>query len=176
MSPKLERSSKSTPVTQSGQLSQPKWHQKENLYQDDDNHDSRAFNNLLCKINQAFNRPDNMVDVDQIWQSLDDYKSDERDWSKFAYYDPNKYKRNFVEGGEKYDIMIISWAPGAKSCIHDHSGSHCFMKVLKGELVESRFAWPNGNGEMRKTVDTYASLNEVLYINGKSLQVALSTI
>ncbi|KAF9919951.1 hypothetical protein FBU30_010339, partial [Linnemannia zychae] len=27
--------------------------------------------------------------------------------------------------------------------IHDHSGSHCLMKVLKGELKETLYEWPD---------------------------------
>ena len=30
------------------------------------------------------------------------------------------------------------------SSIHDHTDSHCFVKVLDGTLLETRFAWPNG--------------------------------
>jgi cysteine dioxygenase len=28
------------------------------------------------------------------------------------------------------------------SAIHDHTDSHCFVKVLQGELMETRYAWP----------------------------------
>lgn len=38
--------------------------------------------------------------------------------------------------------MIICWGEGHGSQIHDHADCHCFMKMLKGELVESRYAWP----------------------------------
>ena len=29
------------------------------------------------------------------------------------------------------------------SPIHDHSGSHCIMKVLAGELTETQYHWPS---------------------------------
>lgn len=38
--------------------------------------------------------------------------------------------------------MIICWGEGHGSAIHDHANSHCFMKMLKGELTEIRYAWP----------------------------------
>lgn len=38
--------------------------------------------------------------------------------------------------------MIICWGEGHGSAIHDHADSHCFMKMLKGELTEIRYAWP----------------------------------
>ena len=35
--------------------------------------------------------------------------------------------------------MILCWGEGHGSAIHDHSDSHCFMKILKGELAEVRY-------------------------------------
>lgn len=133
--------------------------------------ESGSFEQLLDNIRHEFNRPDNIVDVDSLWQVLEDYQSNPADWSKFAHYDSTKYKRNFVDGGDKYDVMIIAWGPGTQSCIHDHPGSHCFMKILEGGLIESRFAWPNGTGQMRKIVDTHAKLNEIIYINGEFISL-----
>jgi cysteine dioxygenase len=46
--------------------------------------------------------------------------------------------------------MILCWGEGHGSAIHDHSDSHCFMKMLKGQLAEIRYAWPNEN----KIIDT----------------------
>lgn len=41
--------------------------------------------------------------------------------------------------------MILCWGEGHGSAIHDHADSHCFMKMLKGELREIRYAWPKNN-------------------------------
>jgi cysteine dioxygenase len=32
--------------------------------------------------------------------------------------------------------MILCWAPGNQSMIHDHADAHCFVKVLDGDLRE----------------------------------------
>lgn len=40
--------------------------------------------------------------------------------------------------------MILCWGEGHGSAIHDHADAHCFMKMLKGELCEVRYAWPDG--------------------------------
>lgn len=84
---------------------------------------------MLDKIRTIFNQPNQTVDVDELWTVLESYKSNPDDWRQFAHYDTNKYRRNLVDEDEKYNIMLIGWGPGVKSCIHDHSGSHCFMKV-----------------------------------------------
>lgn len=50
--------------------------------------------------------------------------------------------------------MILCWGEGHGSAIHDHAESHCFMKMLQGELREIRYAWPNDNNN-----DNYNSNN-----------------
>lgn len=133
---------------------------------------SLTFQGMLDRLEVAFSRSDNKVDTDDLWRILEGYKSNPDDWSKYAFYDERKYKRNLVAEYEKYNVMILTWAPGAKSTIHDHSGAHCFMKTLDGELVESRFAWPDEdtisrNGEMSRISDNLMETDDCLYINDK---------
>lgn len=77
-------------------------------------------------------------------------------------------------GNDKFNLMILCWGEGHASPIHDHSDSHCFMKMLKGELREIRYAWPtdadNNNvygGEMVETARSIMETNSVRYINGE---------
>lgn len=55
------------------------------------------------------------------------------------------------------------------SSIHDHTDSHCFMKILQGNLKETLFEWPEkkGNGEMTKKSERVLRENQCAYINGK---------
>lgn len=41
---------------------------------------------------------------------------------------------------------MLCWNPHQESPIHSHSGSECFMRVLRGDLVESQYAWKNRTG------------------------------
>lgn len=91
--------------------------------------ESISFETLLDQIRIAFSRPDKRVDVDDLWRILESYKSDTKDWNKYAFYENGRYKRNYVDGQDNYNVMVLCWSEGTKSCIHDHSGSHCFMKV-----------------------------------------------
>lgn len=88
-----------------------------------------SFQGLLNAVRKEFSRPDKKVNIDEIWRILEGYKSKPNDWKKYVHYDMLKYKRNLVDEDENYNVMIIGWGPNTKSCIHDHSGSHCFMKV-----------------------------------------------
>lgn len=59
------------------------------------------------------------------------------------------------------------------SSIHDHTDSHCFMKILQGNLKETLFEWPEkkGNGEMTKKSERVLRENQCAYINGKLLSL-----
>ncbi|GFW88114.1 cysteine dioxygenase type 1 [Trichonephila clavipes] len=80
------------------------------------------------------------------------------------------YTRNLVdEGNGRYNLMLLAWAEGQGSSIHDHADSHCFMKVLDGALCEVRFAWPSDSEEEEKEMEiiqeTHLKTNEVTYMN-----------
>lgn len=85
--------------------------------------------------------------------------------------------------------MIVCWGEGHGSAIHDHAGTHCFMKMLQGELREIRYEWPtvvdeldcsepadisfqpDANGEynseeLQEMSRGTMELNSVRYING----------
>lgn len=55
-------------------------------------------------------------------------------------------------GNGKFNLMILCWGEGHSSQIHDHSNSHCFMKMLKGELREIRYTWPKNHPKALESV------------------------
>ncbi|KAF9401191.1 Cysteine dioxygenase [Podila epigama] len=83
------------------------------------------------------------VDVARVQALMANYKSNKADWEKYALFDTNRYTRNLVDDGNgKFNLMILAWPENVGSAIHDHSGAHCIMKVLDGELKETLYEWP----------------------------------
>ena len=82
-----------------------------------------------------------------------------------------RYTRNLVDcGNGKFNLMALCWNEQQGSSIHDHSNSHCFVKVLDGELREVMFKWPeNGEdeSEMEQQESNTYQRDQVTYINGK---------
>lgn len=55
------------------------------------------------------------------------------------------------------------------SSIHDHTDSHCFLKMLQGNLKETLFAWPDKkSNEMIKKSERILRENQCAYINGNN--------
>ncbi|KAI1079541.1 cysteine dioxygenase type I [Whalleya microplaca] len=89
------------------------------------------------------------VDVQDLIDIMDRYASDEKDWSPYAMENANMaYTRNLVdEGNGKANLLVLVWTPGKASPIHDHANAHCVMKILKGDLTETRYDFPQGDTE-----------------------------
>lgn len=61
------------------------------------------------------------------------------------------------------------------SSIHDHTDSHCFMKLLQGQLKETLFDWPDSKsqGNMVQKSERILQENKVAYINGETADCVL---
>lgn len=138
-----------------------------------------SLDQLITALHKEFET--DYVDIEMVNHIMLSYKSDENDWKKFAKYDRFKYTRNLVDAGNgKFNLILLCWGEGHASAIHDHSDSHCFMKMLKGKLTETQFEMPydenayNNNqslsaSELQEIGKTTVSVNEVCYINGALL-------
>lgn len=70
-----------------------------------------------------------------------------REWQQHTVHRRSRYTRSIVGYSPgQYVALLLCWAPGQQSPIHDHSGAHCFVKMLSGQLVEERFDWEESGG------------------------------
>ncbi|KAF8368779.1 hypothetical protein PRIPAC_86608 [Pristionchus pacificus] len=108
------------------------------------------FNQLIDEIAAGFE--DEVLDLDRIKALLSLYKSKPEEWKKYAIFDELQccYTRNLVHRGNgKFNALILCWGPGACSNVHDHPNSQCFVKVLSGDLMETRFHFPQDGADKR---------------------------
>ena len=80
------------------------------------------------------------------------------------------------KGNGKFNLILLCWAESQGSSIHDHSNSHCFVKILDGELKETLYTWPKENEdgtmtEMHPLATNSCTRNDATYINGKLILV-----
>lgn len=133
----------------------------------EDNHPNVSFKELLVRIEKILDQKS--ADVEEMTALLESYVSKRSDWKKFAHHDPCRYTRNLVlEGTEKFNIMLLCWGEGQASGIHDHANSDCFVKLLDGELHETIYSMPAGEGDVPKPVSTkHAKTNDVMYMHDR---------
>ncbi|KAL0809838.1 hypothetical protein ABMA28_011327 [Loxostege sticticalis] len=111
-----------------------------------------GLDKLVEELHKVFT--DDFVNIQDVQQLMAGYKSNPKDWKKYAKFDRFRYTRNLVDAGNgAFNIMILCWGPGHASAIHDHADSHCFMKLLSGSLEEVRYDWPSTvEPEVRKVL------------------------
>ncbi|XP_045782655.1 cysteine dioxygenase type 1 [Maniola jurtina] len=131
---------------------------------------------LVQELHRVFSK--SHVNIQEVQSLMSAYKSDPKQWRKFAKFDRFRYTRNLVDAGNGlFNIMILCWGPGHASAIHDHADSHCFMKLLSGSLDEVRYEWPNNvEPEIAKKLKTKSnrrtlSENEQITENSTNLDV-----
>ncbi|KAF5681203.1 cysteine dioxygenase [Fusarium denticulatum] len=116
------------------------------------------FDELVVRLKDALGPSSGLtsddVDVDFLQQLMEGYDGSDNMWKPYAFGDRNRgYTRNLVdEGNGKSNLLVLVWSPGKGSPIHDHGNAHCLMKILKGNLTETRYAFPNEN-EQDKPMD-----------------------
>src|SRR5437588_745748 len=67
------------------------------------------------------------------------------DVAAFVRFGDGGYRRNLVRAGEWYNVWVLCWKNGQRSPIHDHAGSSCGLRVLRGTATVTRFVFtPNG--------------------------------
>lgn len=67
------------------------------------------------------------------------------DVASYLAFRPERYVRNRLHDGPAYQALVLCWRNGQRSPIHNHRGSNCGVKVLRGVATETLFARaPNG--------------------------------
>jgi len=113
----------------------------------------------------------NDVNTNQVKAFMESYKGDKNQWQDYAIFDQYKYTRNLIhEGNGKFNLILVCWNKNQSSTIHDHSNSHCFMKMLDGSLSETLYNWPteeekSSNAAMKPIRSTRLKKGSVAYIN-----------
>jgi cysteine dioxygenase len=68
------------------------------------------------------------------------------DVAQFIRFSERGYTRNLVRAGPWYNVLALCWKNGQRSPIHDHRGSSCAVRVLRGTATETLFEFaPNGH-------------------------------
>jgi cysteine dioxygenase len=88
--------------------------------------------------------------VEELTAQLAALDIDCDDLADFIRFSDQSYTRNLVRAGLWYHVLVLCWKNGQRSPIHDHTGSSCGLRVLRGTLTESLFKFAT-NGHVYPT-------------------------
>lgn len=156
--------------------------------------DEDLFEELVLALKSALGPSSGLtsddIDVTFLTRLMKLYDSRDRNWAKYAFGDASRgYTRNLVdEGNGKSNLvcpptslpgvsfshtnvsvlqLVLVWSPGKGSPIHDHGNAHCLMKILKGNLTETRYEFPQEgepSGPMKVITEKTYRENQVAYM------------
>lgn len=93
----------------------------------------------LDQLDQRAPLPELLVALDSCGVTDDDVR-------QLIRFSTRTYQRIPVQGGDWYQAWVMCWRNGQRSPIHDHRGSSCGVRVLRGVLTETLFDFaPNGH-------------------------------
>ena len=92
-------------------------------------------NNLINKIKSCIK--DNKTDIPNLVEILKNCGLE--NFNINLKYDEKKYTRNLIFKNNDFQLVIMCWPINFESSIHDHNGSECFFKILKGVMLEKKY-------------------------------------
>lgn len=83
--------------------------------------------------------------LDELIEDLGQLALRVEDVAEYVKFGDATYRRNLMHAGPGYQALILCWRNGQRSPIHDHRGSSCGVRVLRGVMTETVFdRAPNG--------------------------------
>lgn len=79
------------------------------------------------------------VPLDDLVARMNAIEITERDVAHVVRFGTDGYRRNPLRVGSGYSALVLCWRPGQRSPIHDHRGSSCGVKVIRGTVTETLF-------------------------------------
>jgi cysteine dioxygenase len=103
---------------------------------------SRDLDAMLDYLDGLTGRPP----LDVLSAGLARFRVTLDDIAPFVRFAEGHYQRNLLRAGDEYHAWVLCWKNGQRSPIHDHHGSSCVVRVLRGVLTETTFEFaPNGH-------------------------------
>ena len=95
----------------------------------------QTLSELLTSLDYYSDR----IPLVELTRRLEDLLIEPDDVRQYLVFGHDHYRRNLMHAAAAYHALILCWRAGQRSPIHDHRGSSCAVRVLKGVATESQF-------------------------------------
>jgi cysteine dioxygenase len=107
---------------------------------------ARTLESLFAYLDQLTGR----APLGELTAEMTQLDVDCAELAAFIHFSERGYARNLVRAGPWYNALALCWRNGQRSPIHDHKGSSCGVRVLRGTLTETLFELTS-NGHVKAT-------------------------
>jgi DMSO/TMAO reductase YedYZ molybdopterin-dependent catalytic subunit len=103
-----------------------------------------AYN--LETLLDRLNRLEKKASLSELTSLLEQVEVDAKDLSGYVRFGEPAYQRILMRAGRWYHLWVLCWKNGQRSPIHDHLGSNCAVRVVRGTATITDFTFaPNGH-------------------------------
>jgi cysteine dioxygenase len=105
-------------------------------------------------LQQLFEYLDNLkqrAPLAELVAEMSELQLDCAEVAGYVRFSDQGYARNLMRSGDWYYALILCWKNGQRSPIHNHAGSSCGVRVLRGTLTETQFQFAV-NGHVKAIV------------------------
>jgi cysteine dioxygenase len=103
---------------------------------------------------------DQRAPLRELTAELEELDIDLSELAEFMRFSDRGYARNLVRAGPWYNVLVLCWKNGQRSPIHDHAGSSCGVRVLRGTATETLFVFAD-NGDVWATHSRHLTAGSV---------------
>jgi cysteine dioxygenase len=76
------------------------------------------------------------------------------DLEPYFHWDPRRYTRNCVVRNPAFELLVVCYAPGQRTSIHDYDSDMAWVHPVLGEVIEERFARHPDSGVLQLVQET----------------------
>ncbi len=98
-----------------------------------------AIPNSFCELLNYLGSLNERASMDDLGGLLNGLEVTTEDLKSFSVFGKECYRRNLIQEGEWYELLCICWKSGQRSPIHNHAGSTCGLRIMKGVATETVF-------------------------------------
>lgn len=102
----------------------------------------------LDSLLRYLDRLEDRASLPELTERLQRLELDARDVASFLRFAEPTYQRVLVRAGPWYHLWVLCWKNGQRSPIHDHIGSRCAVRVLRGTATITDFVFA-ANGHIK---------------------------
>lgn len=103
-------------------------------------------------LNDFFEKLDALGDsvpLNALKDLLCDLEPEQAELAQFMNFEEEKYQRNLLRLSDNYEVLLLCFLPGQQTPVHDHAGSACGVKVIKGCGTEVAYV-PTDDGSLKE--------------------------
>ncbi|MBA5762959.1 cysteine dioxygenase family protein [Vibrio sp. 404] len=119
---------------------------------------------MTPKLKELIEKLSACRDISSIKSHLSNTDIGASDVADYVRFENGGYSRNRVIKTDRFEVLVLCWKPEQKSKIHNHAGSVCAFKVIKGALKNTNFV--QEGGKVFLTSANKLSLSQYIVLSG----------